>query len=267
MTNMAGISSSNLIVQLVEQSTLTGSPVFSRFVDTGFSRELVEFVSKSNVYFELWGGYPYAEMRVLGIDATRNKPESNLNIIRDGTLNPLLNFPIVPTQVRASNSDVRISFQNLIREIQNANLEDGLIGDVIESAEGMSIFTLEFSVKALRDKLTLVGTIPIITKLGEPDQFRNYTPAEESATVASNRLDALVSAVFRLSRDDGRDAVRNGMVKINDSPITKAAGMAKINDIIDLETRGRARICSFEETSKGRIRLAFVRYRRFKYTI
>ena len=67
MTEIDDNSPASMVVEMVERSVQTHAQVFGIFDKSDFLRESVEFVSKSNVYFELWGGFPFAEARILGI--------------------------------------------------------------------------------------------------------------------------------------------------------------------------------------------------------
>ncbi len=266
MLDICNINTNN-IGELVNLSVQSKCTVFSQFLDSQDCSDLLDIVKKQDVYCEHWGGYPNAERRMIGVDVTRKDRVENVLNVKNGMSIPLLSFPIVPVLVRSLDSDTRIPIYNLFQELNKVHLACGLIGDTLEHVSGYVIFANGSASQKLKDNLTILGNLQVITKVDSIDRWLNYEPDTEIVTVASNRLDALISSIFRLSREDGRDAVHNEMVKVNDVLNSKPSAVVRLNDMIDLKTRGRALIRSFDETARGRLKISFVRYRRFKQIV
>ncbi|MCD6118361.1 hypothetical protein J7K50_00790 [bacterium] len=250
-----------LAVKLTEESDKKRSSMFSGFLPAEISDEAVGFLVKSSVYFEMWGGYPYSGLRMLGIDAEREAGERDVSMLkRDGTLGPELAFPISAVCVRALSRGERVAPRNLAQEVEQFRLQKGTTGDILVLDSELVLFACADSADFLKGALTTVGKMPVVLRLRSADDFAGFEPPEEQTTIASNRLDAAVGAIFRLSREDARLAVKNGMVYVNSNRVVKHTATVSISDIVLLEKRGRIRVRGLETTKKGRIRLCFSRY-------
>jgi RNA-binding protein YlmH len=75
-----------------------------------------------------------------------------------------------------------------------------------------------------------------------------------SFTVASPRLDAAVSGLFRISREKAAGHIKFGNVSLNYEACLKPDAQVKAGDIISLRGSGKARIKDFGALSrKGRL--------------
>lgn len=91
-----------------------------------------------------------------------------------------------------------------------------------------------------------------------------YAPKAESVrvSVASLRLDALLSRVYGLSRDDGAELIRAGSVFVNGRLCESAGYTPKEGETITVRGYGKLQYCEINGTSsKGRL---FVTVKRYK---
>ncbi|MBM7867562.1 hypothetical protein GTO89_12705 [Heliobacterium gestii] len=90
------------------------------------------------------------------------------------------------------------------------------------------------------------GNVPAFVDEGE----------ERTLTVASLRLDALIAAIWHLSRSRADEAIGRGLLKVNGLEMTDGSKGADEGDILSLRGFGRAILRGVGgETKKGRIRL------------
>jgi RNA-binding protein YlmH len=250
-----------LAVRLVEESCAKSKPVFSHFQAPEAYAEAAGFLSKSDVHFELWGGYPYSDRRILGVDASSVKSSADASeLIRSGTVEPTLSFPLKPLLIRAASPSIRANCAMLLDELKAICDIETEVGDVLPLVQECAVFLLEQTAEKVVGKLSTCGRIPVLARLDHSDSFKSYTPTTETATIASNRLDSIVASCFRLSRDDGRYAVQNAMVTVNGVIVEKPTATMKTGDAVALAARSRIKISSFEPTAKGRIRVTFARF-------
>ncbi|ABZ84650.1 conserved hypothetical protein [Heliomicrobium modesticaldum Ice1] len=79
---------------------------------------------------------------------------------------------------------------------------------------------------------------------------------ERTITVASLRLDALIAAIWHLSRSRADEVIGRGLLKVNGLEMTDGSKSADEGDILSLRGFGRAILRAVGgETRKGRIRL------------
>ena len=250
-----------IATRLVEESSARSAPAFSHLLSFRAYSEAIAFLSKSDVYIECWGGYPYSDRRMVGVDAYLAKSDLNASeLIRDGTPVPALPFPLSALLVRAATPSMRLNCAMLLEELSKICSAEREIGDILTLPQECAVFATESAAESVSSKLTVCGKTPVLAKVQKVDAFRAYVAPDETTTIASNRLDATVAACFRLSREDARYAVQNAMVALNGTIAGKPAATVNPGDTIALATRSRIRVSSFDQTAKGRIRLTFARF-------
>lgn len=76
---------------------------------------------------------------------------------------------------------------------------------------------------------------------------------EESHFISSFRLDSIISAAFKLSRNESLEVIKSGLIKINHEKIDKASKEVDEGDLISV--RGKGRVILFKingQSKKGR---------------
>ncbi len=82
------------------------------------------------------------------------------------------------------------------------------------------------------------------------------TPSFETVrvTVASVRLDGVISAVFRCGRKEADELISGGMVFVNQRQITKSSSSLQQGDVFSVRGHGKCKLAEISGTSKkGRI--------------
>jgi ribosomal 50S subunit-recycling heat shock protein len=88
----------------------------------------------------------------------------------------------------------------------------------------------------------------------------DFAPAA-TASVASLRLDALVAALFRVSRSEASVAIEQGYVFVNFAPAGKAARHVAAGDVLVLRGKGHAELLASQaNTRSGRVRVEYRAY-------
>ena len=84
---------------------------------------------------------------------------------------------------------------------------------------------------------------------------------EFTVTIASLRLDCVVSACAGLARNKAVELIENGLVSINSVACQKITKNIDCGDILTVRTKGKFKICSCENlTKKQRIVLIYKTY-------
>ena len=112
------------------------------------------------------------------------------------------------------------------------------------------------------DELTRVRHTPVSTGIIESQEF-NYTPEyqEIKSTVASVRLDSLLSLAFPLSRSKMTRLIEGAKVYVNGKLITTNSYHVKENDIISVRGMGKfAYRGILSATKKGRYYVTIHKY-------
>ena len=99
--------------------------------------------------------------------------------------------------------------------------------------------------------LTKVGRIGVTAKKGyELPLPETDTLTEKTATVASLRLDCIVSAVANFSRNTANEYIANGLVSVNSVVCEKPTRTLCNGDVLSVRHKGKFQILSCDKKTK-----------------
>ncbi len=155
------------------------------------------------------------------------------------------------------------SHRDVLGSLMGLGIERHLIGDILADG-GQAVFAVKSKiVPFITENLTKISRYPV--SVAAFDKYE-MTPKQDfvtdSDTVASMRLDAVISSVFSVSRSAACDAINGGLVSVNGISVTKPDRLVNEGDKLALRGKGKAVIDSVGGFSKkGRIRLSYRKYR------
>ncbi len=212
--------------------------------------ELAETALRTNPAFSylVYGGYPAAERNVLNIFPAQHQ----------GTL-PALEAVLV----RWHEKDV-IGHRDLLGAVMALGLRRDQIGDIVMLQDNeAAVIVSETKAEYILANLTQAGRVALSSEIVKPEKLP--LPRDDGriikGTVASLRVDALLSLGFGISRSRVVLLIKSGLVRVNWRPISAPSDQLSEGDQVSLKGRGRILVESVEgETRKGRIRLKLKKY-------
>ncbi len=227
----------------------------SRIINTAFldprQLELAEAVlrKKTDLSYTVYGGYPRAERNALSIFPAQQK-----------TALP----PIKAVTVNWKGGRDEISHRDLLGAVLGLGLKREQIGDIILFEDGgAAVFVEDIKADFICSTLLQVGRVTVSCEVVDPEHLplSKDDGKEIKGTVASLRLDAVLSLGFGVSRSRVALLIKGGAVSVNWKPINSPSILLNEGDQVSLKGRGRLLIESVEgETRKGRIRLKLKKY-------
>lgn len=214
-----------------------------------------------------FGGYPSAQRKMLCI-----LPAYCRYSLTDGCSEAaafLAEFPnaIIPLRIR-SGGYVNLTHRDFLGAITALGIDRSVMGDIICDGDGAIVFVCETVSEFIKNELIYIGRDKVkVCNIDLPDDFDRVPDFEAvRGTVASPRLDAVLSELACCSRETAKTVIRQGLCEHN--YFTAAAADAAVSDGDVISCRktsgckgGKFIIDSLDElTSKGRIRLAARRY-------
>lgn len=156
-----------------------------------------------------------------------------------------------------------LTHRDYLGSLMGLGLTREKIGDILLTPTGAQIVVLGEVVPILLSQWEKAGRYPVsLTRL--PLDQLTPTPGEIKtvrATVASPRLDAVLSAGFSIPRSRAADLIRAGRVMINHRPCDKADKTVQEGDTLTCRGLGKCVLQEIGGTSKrGRTILALDRY-------
>lgn len=132
------------------------------------------------------------------------------------------------------------------------------VGDIHVNGTECHCLIAQEIIDYVRLNLSQVHRVHVMTEILPLDQLAAVSQRldEMSLTVASLRLDGIVSDVYRLSRAKVLQPIKAGRCKVNWKPEEDPSKPLKQGDVVSFQGFGRFRLLEVEgETKKGRIRL------------
>lgn len=155
------------------------------------------------------------------------------------------------------------SHRDVLGSLMGLGIERHLIGDIVAEG-GCAVFAVKSKiVPFITENLIKISRYPVtITVYDKYEMAPKQDYVSGSDTVASMRLDAVISSVFSVSRSAACDAINGGLVSVNGMAVIKPDRTVNEGDKLSLRGKGKAVIDSVGGFSKkGRIRFSYRKYR------
>lgn len=185
-----------------------------------------------------WGGHELAERRRALIIPAANEwavPEFNITAL----------FVSLPGR------EGQPGHRDYLGALIGLGLSREKLGDIVKQDRGAVIFAASEIAPFIRDNLVKVGRFPVeIQPAGENMPVQPPAVREVMVTVASARLDAIVSRAFNLSRSEAALLVEQGKVRQNWRNQTNPAAVIEPGDTISCRGYGRFKILEAAGSSR-----------------
>ncbi len=197
----------------------------------------------------LWGGYEDAERVVFGVFPGFLEPSRE-------------KFPVASLTLTFRRQDT-LSHRDFLGALMALGIERETLGDILVEEGRAVLFLKEEMASFVEQNLEKVGS----TGVGIERGFAEPLPAGRgfellSGTVASARLDCVVSELLRLSREKGAALVQSGLVALNHEPVLSVDKRIEPQDKLAVKGYGKYVVDQLgPSTKKGRLKFAARKYR------
>lgn len=171
--------------------------------------------------------------------------------------------PLVAVRCKYPKDAPALTHRDFLGSLMALGIKRETVGDILVSERSADIFTLPQIAKCLLQDFNRAGRVSVsVSEISLRDvKIPAQRVESRRDTVASLRLDAVVSAVFSLSRGKAEEAIIAGLVFCNDVKTLKSDAKVCEGDKIVLRGSGKAMITSVGGFSKkGRTVILFDRY-------
>lgn len=239
------------ILDLTEQSLKTYELVVSDFISPPVLAEIQQiFNNLAEVQFLPWGGYPQAERNRIGIYREEMPCDES-------------QIPLIALDISGNFLFDSASHRDFLGAILGTGIVREKIGDIIVLGErGAQVIVMPEIADFLQTSLVQVRSVPVKTQLIDFTELKVRPPQKQELTTveASQRLDAVASFGFKMSRSKMVEAINTGDVRVNWKEITQASYQVKTGDLISFRGKGRLEIGEIAVTKKERYRINLIRY-------
>lgn len=222
-------------------------------------QNILHSIPKDRLYTGVivFGGYDFAERQMAAFipDALSLRDIKDLDIFRS----EISLLHISPLNKKYSEA---LSHRDYLGAILNLGIERGMIGDILITDSEAIVFVKMQMQEFLTENITRIRHTSVLVTIDELTDF-HYSPRYEEikGTVASVRLDSLLSVAFSSSRSKLSGLIEGGKVFVNGRLITSNAYQVKEHDIISVRGMGKFEfIETLAFTKKKRIYVLIHKY-------
>lgn len=157
----------------------------------------------------------------------------------------------------------RLNHRDFLGSLMGLRLKREVIGDII-IAEGIAqIFVTETAARLIMSDLKKIGRVGVRISDDRPFEIEVRQEFDEfGSTVASLRLDCIVSAAAKVSREAAARLIRSEKVSVNHFSSTSLSQELKEGDVISVRGSGRFIFAKIGDTTKKeRIHIILRKYK------
>ena len=197
------------------------------------------------VPYALHAGYPDGERKVAAFGSEE--------LFGCQYPSPIVCVKIAPASQKFAD---QLTHRDFLGALMGLGVRREVMGDILISDNVGYLFCLESIAPYIIDTLTEVKRTTVRCALSEPPTALLQPPPITSVVIASERLDAIISAVYQLSRSGGKELIQQGRVFINSRLVQSAAASLYPGALISVRGKGRFVYEGIErETKKGKLRV------------
>ncbi len=233
----------NRLTELASRAWGRGTWVFSEFLTLAEQDTLLRL--RPECPFTLWGGLPSSERKVacFGSEALCGYIEPP----------PLACLRIEPVQQKFADA---LSHRDFLGSLMALGIRRELLGD-IEIADNVGyLFCLDSIAPYIAENLASVRRTTVRCVPSAPPEKLSSPPPVTELVVASERLDAAVAAVYRLSRAQAQELIEKEQVFISGRLALSPSAALPEGALVSVRHHGRFQYEGISRsTKKGRLRI------------
>lgn len=157
-----------------------------------------------------------------------------------------------------------LSHRDYLGSLMGLGIKREMLGDIKVTDDGAYVFALESICRYITENLTKAGRGTVKAKAKKVCDLPETEEKTETSfsSVASLRLDNVLSAAFNLSRSTAVEAIKSGLVFVNSVQSFKSDMTLKEKDKIVLRGKGKAVLEEIiGESKKGRIHINIKKFK------
>ncbi len=209
--------------------------------------DLVRLEKDVNVY--LFGGFDGAERKMIACAPDYLEIQDN-------------EFPITAILVKYNSKYGRaLTHRDFLGSVLGLGIDRSRVGDIVINNDTAQIFICSELSEYVKANLEKVGSQKVTVSEDEKILDSQENGEEIRFTIASLRLDVILSTVFRLPRSKSQSLIEGEKAFVNWSVVTSTSKQVAENDIITLRGFGRIKIYEIcGKTKKDRIAIKIIKY-------
>ncbi len=236
---------------LLSRSERDCCPVFTQFLDErqcAAAEQWCAFNAGESGY-ALWGGFEGARRRMLAVF-----PE----YCRDGLYD---SFPMACLSFSFRKEDT-LTHRDFLGSFMALQLKREVIGDIIIDEGNAQAFVTDVAARDIKSTVSRIGRVGVRITDDRPFEMEIRQEFKDiSGTVASLRLDCVVSLAANVSRENAARLIRSEKVDIDHFTVTSVSHEVSEGSVLSIRGSGRYILSGINgSTKKGRIHIKLQKY-------
>ncbi len=235
----------NRFLELAHRAFSRECYVYSEFLTTAEQDILCGMAfDKSSAPFALKGGYDAAERRLACFG-----DESLCGYSEDP---PIVCIRISPVSEKFADE---LTHRDFLGSLMGLGFRRAVLGDMILNENSAYLFCLNSVSGYIAEQLAKVRHTAVRCAVAQAPDIAAAPPEPIPINIASERLDAMIAAVYKLSRDESQQLISQGKVFV-DSRLTESLSFSpKAGSVVSVRGFGRFLYEGVERgTRKGRLK-------------
>ena len=215
-------------------------PDFSKFLDMR-AQQLVKNIKAEGCVYSAFGGYEEAERKVMGCFPEGYEPLNEL-------------FPVCCIKITPSESE-GLTHRDYLGSLTGLGLNRDFIGDIVVGENCAYVFCAESVKDFIILNLKKTGGVSAVAEECFSPVLPERSFKRRSVTIASERLDCVLSAVIGTSRGKTEEVIKSGRVTVNYTEALMPALRLKAADVVSVRGFGKfIYLGNGGTTKKGRLK-------------
>lgn len=205
--------------------------------------------SGTDILYKLWGGYENAQRKMLCVYSS---------FCADSFMQE---YPL-KCLTFAYRSEDKLNHRDFLGSFMGMRLKRETIGDILVSEGKTQTFVTDTAARLIISDISKIGRVGVKVSDDMPFELTNTQKFRDmSGTVASLRLDCIVSLAAKISREKAAALIRSDKVEVNHLAASSVSCELKEGDILSVRGFGRYILSGITgSTKKGRIHINLRKY-------
>ena len=238
------------LIDLSKQANRKGIVVFSDFLNLN---ELNIYHQNEKFYecrTETFGGIEFAERQIVAFipDALYYEWQ----------------YPISALEIKPSYPKFaeKLGHRDILGALMNMGIDRSKVGDIILSKDRYFMICEDTMAQYFIDHLDKIRhTVVRLEEISAEELVSEQHFEEKEGIITSNRLDSLIACVYKFSRSQALEYLKNEKVFVNGQCIQNPSYHCKENEIVSVRGSGRFVFeKEYGETNKGRLKIRYILY-------
>lgn len=216
---------------------------FSDFIDPARADKYIALLTSQRDFdlsYMAYGGDEDCERKMLGFSQSYDELNSN-------------DFPIDAIEVSYnSNFNRKLSHRDFLGSLTGLGIDRSRVGDIIITDGGCLVYISREIAGYVCANLEKVGSVKVGVKPAEPSvrDINRHEGTDKRLTLASLRIDNVISAAFKFSRSKSADLISGEKVYVNWGLVKNGSKSVVEGDKITLRGYGRVMVKEVIGTTK-----------------